>query len=341
MMIGLSLLTMNPNAAVGAASNLQTDVGTDLLRPDRCCLCGLNSVTKTFRMTTTVENPAGMAAAGVLPGKQTVFLTTGYCTPCLAQAKKVKNLWGISIAGYAKVDEAWRLALAFRNDRVAREYYRLNVDRVLDQKIWATTTVGDVEAVASLLDAGTAVDVRFTTGPTTLLHISAEFGDTEMMDLLIERGADVNAISPKGVAPLHVAALYGGPGVAERLLAAGAHADPVDIRGITPLHIACETGRGDVAKVLLAHGANVNALSANWKTPAMFAASHPEIQELLWRYAQGAAVRPASESGTPAGWHPDPVGRHDYRYWDGATWTHNVADGGQTSVDPVDAPPPA
>ncbi len=36
-----------------------------------------------------------------------------------------------------------------------------------------------------------------------------------------------------------------------------------------------------------------------------------------------------------AGWQPDPSGRHDYRYWDGAAWTDDVSDNGQTSVDPM------
>ena len=43
--------------------------------------------------------------------------------------------------------------------------------------------------------------------------------------------------------------------------------------------------------------------------------------------------------GVPAAWYADPLGRHEYRYWDGAAWTHHVADSGQTSVDPVDASP--
>ena len=34
------------------------------------------------------------------------------------------------------------------------------------------------------------------------------------------------------------------------------------------------------------------------------------------------------------GWYPDPLGRHEFRYWDGATWTHHVASGGRQSVDP-------
>jgi hypothetical protein len=40
------------------------------------------------------------------------------------------------------------------------------------------------------------------------------------------------------------------------------------------------------------------------------------------------------------GWNPDPTGRHEYRYWDGGTWTDDVSDGGATSVDPVDGPAP-
>jgi hypothetical protein len=42
-----------------------------------------------------------------------------------------------------------------------------------------------------------------------------------------------------------------------------------------------------------------------------------------------------------AGWNPDPTGRHEYRYWDGTTWTDDVSDNGVTTVDPVDAAPPA
>src|SRR4051794_13133389 len=37
----------------------------------------------------------------------------------------------------------------------------------------------------------------------------------------------------------------------------------------------------------------------------------------------------------PAGWHPDPRGRHEHRYWDGTQWTDHVADAGVMSTDPV------
>jgi uncharacterized protein YxjI len=40
----------------------------------------------------------------------------------------------------------------------------------------------------------------------------------------------------------------------------------------------------------------------------------------------------------PAGWFPDPLGRHEQRYWDGQQWTEHVASNGRQGVDPVGAP---
>lgn len=36
-------------------------------------------------------------------------------------------------------------------------------------------------------------------------------------------------------------------------------------------------------------------------------------------------------------WQPDPTGRHQYRYWDGSTWTDHVADDGVATSDPFEA----
>ncbi len=37
----------------------------------------------------------------------------------------------------------------------------------------------------------------------------------------------------------------------------------------------------------------------------------------------------------PPAWRPDPAGKHEHRYWDGAQWTHHVADAGVASTDPL------
>ena len=37
----------------------------------------------------------------------------------------------------------------------------------------------------------------------------------------------------------------------------------------------------------------------------------------------------------PACWAADPTGRHQYRWWDGSTWTTNVYDNGVNGQDPL------
>jgi uncharacterized protein YxjI len=37
---------------------------------------------------------------------------------------------------------------------------------------------------------------------------------------------------------------------------------------------------------------------------------------------------------TQGGWHPDPFGRHEFRYWDGSRWTAQVSSRGLQSADP-------
>jgi uncharacterized protein YxjI len=48
----------------------------------------------------------------------------------------------------------------------------------------------------------------------------------------------------------------------------------------------------------------------------------------------------SSPSGpTPANWYPDPTGRHQLRYFDGAGWTAHVSSNGNQSTDPIDPGP--
>lgn len=48
-----------------------------------------------------------------------------------------------------------------------------------------------------------------------------------------------------------------------------------------------------------------------------------------------APVLTAPAPVAPPGWNSDPTGRHQFRYWDGYTWTERVADAGTQSSDPI------
>lgn len=47
-----------------------------------------------------------------------------------------------------------------------------------------------------------------------------------------------------------------------------------------------------------------------------------------WGYRQVVA-------GTAPGWHHDPAGRWQVRWWDGVAWTDHVASGGRVATDPA------
>lgn len=47
----------------------------------------------------------------------------------------------------------------------------------------------------------------------------------------------------------------------------------------------------------------------------------------------------SGDGSAAAGWHADPFGRHQLRYWDGSKWTAHVADDGVTASDSPKASP--
>lgn len=65
----------------------------------------------------------------------------------------------------------------------------------------------------------------------------------------------------------------------------------------------------------------------------------PEQVRMVEPEPEPETVSPiAYESPTvPSGWKVDPTGRHQFRYWDGFTWTANVADNGEETLDAVSA----
>lgn len=122
-----------------------------------------------------------------------------------------------------------------------------------------------------------------------LLLRYAERGDLNRIASLIEAGADVNVRDAKGWTPLHAAAYRGNKATAELLIARGANlqASTVGPRGgITPLHAAASKGHRELVELLISKGARVNAATGNGKTPLTFAAGrgHREVAALLRRH---------------------------------------------------------
>jgi ankyrin repeat protein len=113
--------------------------------------------------------------------------------------------------------------------------------------------LGHADAVRLLLDRGAdpnAVAISEQIGPVQPLHSAAATRRLECARLLVERGADVNARQSGGYTPLHEAAGNGDMELTRLLLEAGADRAARKDDGQTPADVAGERGHGDVLDVL-------------------------------------------------------------------------------------------
>jgi ankyrin repeat protein len=99
---------------------------------------------------------------------------------------------------------------------------------------------------------------------TTHLHSACYFGKLEMAREALDQGARSNAENIRGETPLHLVSRgqydsqEGGVGIVQLLLGRGANVNAQDKGHMTPLHLACYYGKLEIVRALLSHGASVN-----------------------------------------------------------------------------------
>lgn len=134
--------------------------------------------------------------------------------------------------------------------------------------------LGDVDRLRALLDAEPGAAARTSSDGWTPLHLAGFFGHVDAMRLLLERGADVRAVSGNTMrnTPLH-ATLAGPSGMAgARLLVdAGADVNARQHGGYTALQSAAQHGALDIIDLLLDHGADPDGAADDGRRPLDFA----------------------------------------------------------------------
>ncbi len=114
--------------------------------------------------------------------------------------------------------------------------------------------VGRTEVVSLLLDAGADIEAKDRDGSTPL-QVAAWQGHANVVRLLLAAGADIDSLDSADWTPLHWVALEGHREVAMALINAGAAIDSRAKRtGSTALHIAAGRGEQDIVALLLAAG---------------------------------------------------------------------------------------
>lgn len=144
-----------------------------------------------------------------------------------------------------------------------------------------------------LIDAGPNFEPHYDS-KATLLHRAAWWGEKEVVEDLIELGADVEAIDSVGGTPLHAAIQNGcthywdvihGPNIEilELLIKNGADVNATNKGNTTPLHGAAGYNDANAVELLIEHRADVNAIDNAGQTPLHKAAYYgfTDIMDLL------------------------------------------------------------
>ena len=174
--------------------------------------------------------------------------------------------------------------------------------RTMGASLFQVVESGDIEACLRQLGDGAEPNQTEGRLARTPLHIAAKKGHCEIAELLIERGADVNASMAYG-APVSSAAETGHENMVRLLL--GHDAAPVtDSTGRSAVHWAAMRGHAGVIRILLESGFSANTPENGTRhTPLHKAAAFGELRAVEALIEGGADINAVDLSPwTPFDW---------------------------------------
>lgn len=106
----------------------------------------------------------------------------------------------------------------------------------------------------------------------------------------IRSGADIEQTLPDGTRAMHIAVIFHCPNIVNILINAGADPYTRQESGLTPLHFAAVVGYCDVINILLTRGlVNINARDHSGMTPLHHAAVCSRVEAMCLLVARGAS----------------------------------------------------
>jgi len=127
-------------------------------------------------------------------------------------------------------------------------------------------------------------DIEAKSHVTPLLQVASNNGQLDIVDVLLNHGADINSKDNTGWSSLFWASIGGHANVVQFLLERGAEVNArTSYLNFTPLYIASDQGYLEVVRILLEHGADVQIRASGGQTAFQVATSngHEAVSRLL------------------------------------------------------------
>ncbi|KAK3988766.1 ankyrin repeat-containing domain protein [Cladorrhinum sp. PSN332] len=130
--------------------------------------------------------------------------------------------------------------------------------------LWQAAQTGTVKSVDLLLKRGADIEAT-TNAKTSPLAAAAAWGRESVVRLLVDRGAQLNSADCKQQNALTHAVTFGHDSIVKYLLEQGADVEHPNKWGMTPLHLAVIFEKRSTLELLLKVGANVSArMGEDW-----------------------------------------------------------------------------
>ena len=132
------------------------------------------------------------------------------------------------------------------------------------------------------------------------LILACIYGDSAIIQTLLNAGAQVNVTTYDGITPLQICAADASTEVVKALLDAGAAPDAANLMDQTPLMWAASKGHLATMELLLEHGADINKATASGFNPLFFAIKSGSLEAAHLAADAGADLNHRSVDGTSA-----------------------------------------
>jgi ankyrin repeat protein len=152
---------------------------------------------------------------------------------------------------------------------------------------------GKVETLKTLLRRNLGLINMRDKGGLTLLHRAAIKGQTDIVELLLKEGANLEIQTNRGRTALQTAAKHGHVDVARLLLEKGADPERTNHGGMTALHTAVNYSYIDIIKLLLEKGATLDTQNKEGRTALHMGVQNSDIEVVNLLLEKGANTETA------------------------------------------------